>query len=336
MKKTIDFFKRLVLTIVITVGIIVVSFAQKPGVSASIDTNNVLIGDHITYTYNFKFPSKAKVTLPLFADTITKNIEVVSVALPDTVKPTEKGMTELSQKIVITSFDSGVHVIPSFDFLYSLPGDTTKYILKTDPLQLIVNTVKVDTTQAIKDIKAPYSAPFRIYLLLLIVGIVLVVAGIVVGLIFYLRKRRRKVPEITVIKAPVIPPYERALQALEQLRNEKLWQSGYVKEYHTKLTDILKIYLEEKYHFNAMDLTTNEIMDAVRYRTSNREETDLLQRILSLSDLVKFAKYNPLPQDHENNLTWSIEFVNLTKPSTQPVNIATTQNKIQDDVADTI
>lgn len=336
MKKKGIFFKRVLLTAAILILVMFSARSQKPSVTASIDTNNVLIGDHITFSYTYKFPAKARVTLPVFADTITKTIEVVSVAPPDTVKPTDKGMMELAQKVVITSFDSGAHVIPSFDFLYSLPGDTTKYVLKTNPIQLIIRTVKVDTTQAIKDIKAPYKAPFRIYLLLAIVGIVLVVAGLVVGLLLYIRKRRRKVPEIPVIKAPVIPAYERALQALEQLRNEKLWQSGYVKEYHTKLTDILKIYLEEKYHFNAMDLTSYEIMDAVRFRTSSREETELLQRILSLSDLVKFAKYNPLAQDHENNLNLSIEFVILTKPATPIVNPTSNQNNTSNDVADSI
>jgi hypothetical protein len=336
MKKMGNFFKQVIFTAAFTFAVVSVAMSQKPSVTASIDTNNVLIGDHVTFSFKFKFPSHAKITLPLFADTISKTIEVVSVAAPDTTKTMDKVMIELAQKVVITSFDSGVHVIPSFAFLYSLPGDTTKYVLKTNPMQLIVNTVKVDTTQAIKDIKAPYKAPFRIYLFLAFVGIVLLVAGLVVIIIFYLRKRRRKVPEIPVIKAPVIPAHELALQALEQLRNEKLWQSGYVKEYHTKLTDILKGYLEEKYHFNAMDLTTYEIMDAVRYRTSSREETELLQRILSLSDLVKFAKYNPLPLDHENNLSLSIEFVNLTKPTMQTVVTTSNQNNTQDDVTDTI
>lgn len=296
----------------------IMAMAQKPEATASIDSNNVLIGDQVRYTYKFTFPSKATPKLPVIADTLTKQIEVVSRMKMDTMLSTDKNFTTLSQTLNIASYDSGTFVIPALIFAYTMPGDTTNYRMGTLPIMLYVNTVAVDTTKEFKDIKAPLKEPLTWQEVLPWVLLGLGVLAVIFAAIYIIRKIRKKQPIISLPKKPKIPPYEKALRDIEELRIQKLWQTGKNKEFHTQLTDILRTYLHEQFDIDAMEMITYDVIDAVKTLNIPEEEVRRLEKILSLADMVKFAKFQPLPDEHDGSLKNGVLFVENTKPQVAP------------------
>ena len=111
-----------------------------------------------------------------------------------------------------------------------------------------------------------------------------------------------------------IPPYDEAIMKLTQLKSEKLWEAGQDKEYYTRLTDILRNYLERRFDINAMEMTTGQIMDVLRKNEETLAVNDQLNKILEMADFVKFAKMRPLPEDNEVAYQRAVNFVNETKP----------------------
>jgi hypothetical protein len=179
-------------------------------------------------------------------------------------------------------------------------------------LLLNINTIVVDTTKSIKDIKGPLSVPWTFMEILpYLIGIILL-AAIIWFVIYYIRKRRRGEALIDFSK-PKLPPHEEAMKALEALRNKKLWQNNKVKEYYTELTEIIRIYIEKRFGIIAMEMTTDEI--AVSFKTIDIPDPlkMKLNESLVLADLVKFAKAHPLPNEHDICLDNAFEFVKKTK-----------------------
>jgi cell division protein YceG involved in septum cleavage len=170
----------------------------------------------------------------------------------------------------------------------------------------------VDTAQDIRDIKKPIAAPFTFREALPWIIALLLLAGAGYFIFYYLKKRKKAEP---VFRAPVkikIPPHQVALDALENLRNKKLWQTGQVKEYHTELTDIIRDYIFGKFNIHAPELTSDEILNALNYTATDQEARQKLNQTFVVADLVKFAKMQPLPMEHDASLTNAIEFVKAT------------------------
>lgn len=295
----------------------VLTFSQKPEAIASLDSNNILIGDQVKYSYSFTFPSKATPSFPFIADTLTKEIEVVSRMKMDTSFSADKKYTTISQSLNIVSFDSGAFAIPPLVFSYKMPDDTSNFLVGTMPIMLYVRTVAVDTTQDIKDIKTPLGEPLTWREILPWVLLGLGALAILFAAIYIIRKLRKKEPIINLPQKPKIPPYEKALKELENLRIEKLWQAGKNKEFHTRLTDILRTYLEDQFHVEAMEMVTFDVIASLKTKQIPEEEIRRLEKILVLADMVKFAKFQPLPDEHDSSLKNGVVFVEQTKP--QPV-----------------
>ena len=195
-----------------------------------------------------------------------------------------------------------------------MPGDTTKLFVSTTPILLNINTIPVDTTKAIKDIKAPLKEPITLREIIIIVSIILGALLIIFIAIYVIRKLRRKEAIINISLKPKVPAHEKALNELEKLRAEKLWQAGKVKEFHSILTDILRVYIEERFETIAMEMTTHEIMTELSVKNIRQDEQlKNLEKVLALADMVKFAKYNPLPDEHDNSLNLAVGFVDKTK-----------------------
>jgi hypothetical protein len=280
---------------------------------AKLDTTSILIGDQIRLTLSLSCPKQAVIVWPHVGDTLTSKIEVVrKSSLDSLVAADQSGLKTFSQQITITSFDSGYFAIPPFTILFKNPGDAEYKATETDPLLLEVRTVQVDLTKEIKDIKSPLKAPvtFRELLpwILGFIGLCLVAYGI----IYYIRKRKKAEPLLQIRKKPELPPHVIALDALESLRAKKLWQSGKIKEYHTELTDIIRTYIENKFHIPAIEMVTDEILGGIERAVASPETKGKLRDMLQLSDLVKFAKERPLPDEEEKTLNYAIDFVRDT------------------------
>ena len=297
------------------VGINPVLRAQDVQATARIDSNNIQIGDQLKLHLEVKHPADINVQWPSIADSF-QGIEVV---VRDTVHKQNSGNDVVeSSTLTITSFDSGTVVVPPLLFAYAAKGDTTKKIAQTSPLPIFIHTIQVDTSKEIKDIKPPFTLSITFAELLpYIIGIV--VAGGLVWLFFYIRKKRQR-GESIIPEAPRKPPHEIALNELRSIESEHLWQRGMVKEYHSRLTDILRSYIEGRYGVMAMEMTTEEIMASLQNSDLSKEMKGALNEILVRADFAKFAKFQPGPQENEASLKAAFNFVEGTwRKSVQPL-----------------
>ena len=290
-----------------------IAWGQGYKATAQLEPNTILIGDQVNLNLNFSFPSGTQVVWPSIKDTILGNIQVISRTNVDTSWSADKKNLQLTQKLRLTCFDSGFYTIPPIRFYYRNLPDTTIRFEQTEIQILTVHTLAVDTTLAIKPIKGPVKIPFSIleYMPWIVAGLLfLAIAGF---LLYYLIRRRKGEPIFLLRPSVKYQPHEWALMELEKLRLRKLWQAGKTKEYHTELTDILRKYIEDRFHLMAMESTTGEILEDLEEKTGIlKEYRTTLGDILSMADLVKFAKYLPLPEDHEHSLEYAVDFINKT------------------------
>lgn len=112
----------------------------------------------------------------------------------------------------------------------------------------------------------------------------------------------------------LVPPYDRAIQALHELKDSKLWQQGQEKAYYTTLTEILREYIDERFHINAMEMTSSQIIETLHRNEEIKAVNRQLRDILEMADFVKFAKMRPLPDDNEQVMRYAETFVEETKP----------------------
>jgi hypothetical protein len=282
----------------------------------SVDTNAILIGDQIGLELSFEAPSDYKIYWPNTGDTIISEIEVLEKSSIDTVYNDDRTSMLLTQRMKITSFDSGYYAIPPFRFNWKRPGDTVQYFTETEATLLEVKTVPVNLDEEIKDIKEPLRAPYTLREALpWIIGVILA-AALTFLVFYYLKKRKKDEPIFRVAPKPKLPPHRIALDALEELRYKKLWQSGRIKEYHTELTEIVREYISSRFNIHALESTSDEILEAISQTSVNGQAREKLKATLILADLVKFAKEQPLPLEHDTSLNNVIDFVKETMYTT--------------------
>jgi len=305
------FLKYILLLVFINCYVFNIAFSQKA--TATIDSTKILIGDQMHLKLQYSFPKNCILYWPQFGDTLSKSIEVVKISGLDTVKTSDGNSLCFSQIVTLTSFDSGQFVVPPIQFAYSKKGDTTKIVSTTNPIIIYVNNVAVDTTKAIKDIKAPIKAPLTfLEILPWLLGILLIV-GIVILVLYIIKKKKKKQPILSILK-PTIPPHIKALEQIEKLRESKLWQQGKIKEFHSSLSDIVRIYIEEQFNVLALEMITYEIVGNLQNLLVNKEPISKLEKTLKMADLVKFAKFNPLPDENDMSLKNAIAFIKETAP----------------------
>ena len=243
----------------------------------------------------------------LAADTIALG-DQTTLHIPvgtDSLPLLDLGKVEVVEQHIDTMSQVLISTVTCFE-----PGEHWLHIGPCDSLPLVVTDVEVDTTTAeIRDIapiqRVPYTfwEVFRWVLLAWVLAAVAIVA-------WWLIERRKRHGSLFAHHEPVDTrtPEERALDGLEELRQSHLWQAGRVKEYHTRLTDLVRQFIEESTDIRATEMTSGETVEAVGSR-GWMAEVGLLQTIFTTADLVKFAKSEPLPQEHEASMTAAVEFV---------------------------
>lgn len=288
--------------------------AAVSSVSCSIEPQQIRIGEHVSLHYEFNQQPGDEVSVPLFSDTVVRGVELVENAKFDTLE-LKDGLIQVNMDLIATSFDSGFYYIPAMPFACN--GDT----LLSRALGLSVNTVEVNPDMDdVKDIKPVMSAPFSWQEFFTWSGIALaVIAGLAI-IAFVLIKYvfKKKVPFISKTPEPQLPPHEEALLRLQQVKDEKLWQSGKIKEFYTEITDILREYMDRRFGINAMELTSEQILAFVRKNPEMEEVRQLLRQMLELSDLVKFAKFIPLEDENQRSMSDAFAFVEKTAPADAP------------------
>lgn len=264
-------------------------------VIANLDTNNILIGDHITFTIEGEIDKDSE--WPVFTDSIG-NLELLSASKIDST-PTENGW-KLKQDFILTQWDSGFYHIPSI----SVGNEQTAAFVIT------VNTINLEEGSEAKDIKGPIDAPITFSEIL-----PYLLAAVIIGLLIYLLIRylkREKPIEVIAPKPEVIlPPFEIALTQLEELKIKKKWQGGEIKAYYSDLSEIIRTYIEDGLHTPAMEMLTDDIIDRLKAR---KIDTAQLSILLNTADMAKFAKAQPTSAENESVMKFAFEFIHQTKP----------------------
>ncbi len=287
--------------------------AQQVTVKASIDSTNILIGDQMKLILEIEKPKNMDIQFPLLPDTLGTGIEVVQRLPIDTLQLDNKDREKLSQSYFITSFDSGVHQIPPFFF--KLKFDRMLDSVATKALSFQVFTMKIDTTKGPVDIKPPYSAPVSLKEVTpYILGIILI-AAILFFIFYYIKWKKKNVPLFRKPEKPLEPAHIIALRELDRIKAQKLWQQEKIKQYYSEVADTVRAYIENRFDIPAMEQTSAETISVFKQNKELIDGTSLdqVQHILSLADLVKFAKYAPLPDDNNLTLMNAYFFVNQTK-----------------------
>ena len=291
--------------------------AQQVKVKASIDSTHMLIGDQIKLNLEIEKPSDMEILFPVVPDTLAKHIEVVKKLPLDTFKLKDKDRVKLTQSYLISSFDSGRHVIPSFTFI--MKHNNMKDSISTNALNLEVMTMKLDTTKGPVDIKTPYGAPVTLTEVTPYILGTMLIGAILFFIFYYVRWKKKNVPLFVKPEKPKEPAHVIALRELDRIKTQKLWQQEKIKQYYSEVADTIRSYIENRFDIPAMEQTSAETIMVFKDRKELIDNDCLneIQHILSLADLVKFAKYTPLPDDNNQTLMNAYFFVNQTKKEDQ-------------------
>ncbi len=306
--------KRTVSLIVLLASVL--GLRAQVSVEAEIDYIQIFVGQQAHVTLAATAKENAKVEFPQFKPTeyITPGVEVLDRKELEN-KEEDNGFVTRRMVYTMTSFD---------DTLYYLPPMTVKIDGKpyqSKSLALKVLTIEVDTLHAEqffgpKDVQdnpfqwSDWSLPFWASVLMLVL--------MAIGYYLYLRLRDNKpiISHIRIVKR--LLPHQKAMKEIEQIKADKMVTSENSKEYYTKLTDTLRKYIEERYGFSAMEMTSSEIIDRLM-STQDQKALDELRQLFTTADLVKFAKYSTLINENDANLVNAIEFINQTKLENMPV-----------------
>lgn len=310
--------------------------AARPVVKMSVDSSSILMGNTVGLNLTVNDAAASDISrLILCPDSaataqndqnkdsesaiflLTPGVEVVEGYNNPALKKAANanGSNILQSTIKIQSFDSGDYIIPPV--IYTNGHDT---VLSNS---VALRVYPVDTITAASDlmpmstILPPYKRKLIDYLpdwlvdnwLFIVIGLVIIAGGICAYLLLTKKVKINILPQ----KKPE-PPYEVAVAKLSKLREEQLCEHGLQKEYYTRLTDILREYLDRRFGINAMEMTSTQIRHALNNSRDEIMSKQLVEQVLEISDFVKFAKAQPLGDDNVKAFEAARRFVEDTKP----------------------
>ncbi|MEE1094668.1 MAG: hypothetical protein U0L08_07015 [Bacteroidales bacterium] len=275
------------------------------------DKKQYNIGDVIELTFSVPIQKGQHVDL-IYNKENSDTLELQSTKI-DTVQ--NNGKTFLACKQTYMGFIPGVIALGD-SVLVRYSVDTNETILRLQPADIEILQYQIDTLKTeIKDIKPLVEEPFSIKEILPLIYLILGIVALIVGLYFlvkYLRNRPKE-DKPQIVQKKQIPPHIKALKSLEDLRLKRLSEQGLKKQYYSELSEIVWIYLEERFSITACEMTTEEILEQMK-RCSEISTSDFenLKKMFDISDLVKFAKYES--DDFADKNAWNVskDFVNNT------------------------
>lgn len=279
-------------------------------VSAAIDSTTLFIGDQTNVHLQATCAPSEQVQMPVYGETLIPEIEIVERTNVDTTK-LKDGRYQLNQTLTVTSFKDSLFYINPLPFV---SGEDTFW---SEGLMLnVIQPFEIDTTLAITDIKPIAKAPIWVWGIIRWILLAILLIGLGIGsyyLYVFVGKRKGVIPEAP--KEPARPAEEVALEKLDQIKEAKIWQKGQVKEYHTELTDVVREYIGGRFDIRSSEKTSDETLRAIKPVLSDKKSLyEQLRKMLSLADLVKFAKWTTTPDENEIALRTAYEFVNETTP----------------------
>jgi hypothetical protein len=298
-----------------------VTLQAQVTVEAAIDSIEMLIGEQVHVTVTATMKEGAKAEFPVFKPTeqLIPGVEVLK-STEQGVKGTENGFVERRVVYTLTSFDDTLYYLPPF----VVKVDGKAYESKS--LALKVLGIEVDTlhTEKFFGPKSVQDNPFQWSdwsLLFWLSVLMLVLLAVCYYLYVRLRSGKPIITRIRIVKR--LLPHQKAMKEIEQIKADKMQNSENPKEYYTRLTDTLRRYIEDRYGFNAMEMTSSEIIERLERAMADDAKTaetmkQELRQLFLTADLVKFAKYSTMINENDANLVSAIDFINQTKLENQP------------------
>jgi hypothetical protein len=286
-------------------------FAQRTLIDVKIDSAAILIGEQTMLHLTVTIDKDKNVQVVIPGDTLMRGVEVLAFSKPDS-SIIENNRLLIKQDILITSFDSALYLLPP---LKVIDGPDTVY---SNQVALKVSTVPVDVgnPEDFFDIKEVWKPPFVLADYYPWIFGVLIALFLICVVGYIIQRMRNQKPIIPFRRdTPKLPPYEQAIMELNRIKQQKLWQQGRNKEYYTSITEILRRYIVDRFGMNAMEMTSGEILDMIKRDSEADSVYENLKQILQLADFVKFAKWNPLPDENDLSMMNAYLFVNQTKPA---------------------
>ena len=279
-------------------------------ISAQIDSTTIFLGDQTDLHLRATLPTEERVQFPVYGETLIPEIEIVDRTIIDSVRLSD-GRLQLDQYLTLTSFHDSLYVIPRIPFT---AGNDT---LWSEPLTLnVIQPFEMDSADmSIADIKPIRKAPIWWWgIFRWVLGALLLAALGVLG--WYILHRIGRYNGSLTSAAPtepLRPADEVALEKLDQIKAEKIWQTGQTKEYHTALTDVIREYISRRFDIRSTEKTSDETLRALKSVIEDRTLFGSLQKMLQMADLVKFAKWTTTPDENEQSLSIAYDFVHQTK-----------------------
>lgn len=288
------------------------AIASAPSIKVSLDSAYLLMGKTTPLHVELVNDASTSGQLLIPMDSVCDKVEVLRILDADTSN-LGSGRQEIKLDILLQSFDSGMYRLNPIKYV-----EGSETISSNQPV-LKVLPVSIDTLQTIHDYAdvADIDRSFIDYLPDFVVDYglwilaIIVVLGIAAYVIYFVTKK--KTPFAFAQPKPV-PPYEKALQELNQLRSEKLCEQGRERDFYTRLTDILRIYLQGRFGINAMEMTSTQIRNTLQSNEETRLSKRHMEQVLEIADFVKFAKVRPLPDDNVRAFNSAMQFIEDTKP----------------------
>lgn len=279
--------------------------AKEISAEVSLNRSSVTVGDPVLFRLIIRYNPSLKIAYPRLGKYLEafaiKDFKILPVR-------EEAGMNVEESQYLLTVFKVGLYEIPPLEIRYNDPEEKT---IRTPLLRLEVEAVNTEGAQDIRDIKDPLEITWNWRPMARAISLLLVLLGTAWGMFYLIRRwhasRQRQLSEIPKEK---LSPEEEALAALKKLQKDG-W--GNIKWFYTEISDILRRYVGRRYQFGAVEQTSEELGEHLKYKDIGEKPYELVKDILMESDLVKFAKYMPSQKTAENVLPRMREIIEFTK-----------------------
>ena len=288
--------------------------AQNVNVETKIDSIQMFVGEQVHITLTVTMGEKQHLKMPVFkaSQYITPGVEVLGSDPADTIS-LDNNMISVSKKYTLTSFDEKLYYLPPM----KVTVDGKLYESKSLALKVLTVNVDMKHPENFFGPKDVQNNPFEWNdwsLIFWFSVLMVILCGI--GYYLYLIYKGHKPVSVNIKMIKRLLPHQKAMNEIEQIKANKMVTSENAKEYYTRLTDTLRKYIEDRFGFSAMEMTSSEIISRLQ-DTGDQKMIEELKGLFRTADLVKFAKYSTLINENDMNLVNAIDFINSTKIENQ-------------------
>ncbi len=307
------------------------AFAQQPAmtVTAKSDSTSLVMGDRAVVTVEVlkNAHEGTLVGMPQIGKDYY-GMELSDCATDST--DLGNGRIQLTYRMTFQAFDPA-EILTLPGFAYASEGDTAVSDILTFrvfPVELSpelgdpddVENLKIHPDEKVVAIPSRWYDYIPDWWIWVVLGLAVIGLGVV---IYYFYKKNG--PGIFAPRKPV-PPYELAISSLHKLKDKHLIENGLAKQFYTEATDIWRNYLKGRFDINAMEMTSRQILGALRSNKEVHLTVAQIEPVLELSDFVKFAALTPSREDMEKAYGTIYSFVESTRPEPEPEDEAAADN----------